>query len=220
MYESTLVGMLSVSFGMGVIHAFDADHIVAVSSLAQRPQGRLSGAFYAFKWALGHGGILMLLAIGALYFRMQLPAVIPHSAEKLVGVILILSGVSLLWSLVRKNARVRIHQHGDVVHAHLATPNTTSNHNHTPVLVGVVHGLSGSAPALALIPATLYQPSLGLGYMAIFSSGVLTGMLMFGLLLNGGQRFLLRRSQRLLEGSRAALGIGASVLGVVWLYAA
>jgi nickel/cobalt transporter (NicO) family protein len=217
MQEHALPAILGLSFVLGLVHAFDADHIVAVSSLATRKQGWKSGVFYAIKWALGHGGILLLVAFAAFYFRVQLPAYVPHSAEKLVGVILIVAGLSLFWSLHSQRITVRIHRHGDVVHAHLAQPNETLQHDHTPVLVGVVHGLAGSAPALALIPATLYQPALALGYVLIFSIGVLTGMLTFGLLLSQSQRFLLKYSPNLLNGSRAVLGIAAIALGVFWL---
>ncbi|MET0378275.1 MAG: hypothetical protein ABW049_04710 [Spongiibacteraceae bacterium] len=226
MDQETLGAILILSFALGLLHAFDADHIVAVSSLSARKRGWKSGVFYAFKWALGHGGILLLVAVATLYFRWQLPAFISYSAEKIVGVILIAAGLSLFWTLHRQRVRLRIHRHGDVVHAHLATVDNTSvagktvAHDHTPVLVGIVHGLAGSAPALALIPATLYQPWLATGYVLIFSFGVLTGMVSFGLLLGHGQRFLQRRSPALLDGSRLLLGLCATALGVFWLAAA
>lgn len=225
MDQQTLSAILILGFSLGLLHAFDADHIVAVSSLSARKRGGKAGVLYALKWALGHGGILMLVAIAALYFRWQLPEFIPYSAEKIVGVILIVAGLSLFWTLHRQRVQLKVHRHGDVVHAHLATVDTATGgkavaHDHTPVLVGIVHGLAGSAPALALIPATLYQPWLAAGYVLIFSLGVLTGMVGFGLLLGRGQRFLLQRSPALFDGSRLLLGLCATGLGVFWLAAA
>lgn len=224
MDQQTLSALLILGFSLGLLHAFDADHIVAVSSLSARKRGGKAGVLYALKWALGHGGILLLVAIAALYFRWRLPEFIPYSAEKIVGVILIVAGLSLFWTLHRQRVQLRVHRHGDVVHAHLASIDTsvsgkTAAHDHTPVLVGIVHGLAGSAPALALIPATLYQPWLAAGYVLIFSMGVLTGMVGFGLLLGHGQRFLLRRSPALFDGSRLLLGLCATGLGVFWLAA-
>jgi hypothetical protein len=219
MDQSTLHGILILSFSLGLLHAFDADHIVAVSSLSARRKSWTAGVLYALKWALGHGGVLLLVAVATLYFRWQLPDFIPYSAEKFVGVILIVTGVSLLWTLYRQRVQLRVHRHGDVVHAHLATSDKPVAHDHTPVLVGIVHGLAGSAPALALIPATLYQPWLATGYVLIFSLGVLLGMLGFGLLLGHGQRFLQRRSPALLDGSRLLLGLCAMGLGAFWLAA-
>ncbi len=228
MDQQTLSAILILSFSLGLLHAFDADHIVAVSSLSARKRGGKAGVLYALKWALGHGGILLLVAIAALYFRWQLPDFIPYSAEKIVGVILIVAGLSLFWTLHRQRIQLKVHRHGDVVHAHLAcvepsisnkASGKTAAHDHTPVLVGIVHGLAGSAPALALIPAALYQPWLAAGYVLIFSLGVLAGMVSFGLLLGHGQRFLLRRSPALFDGSRLLLGLCATGLGVFWLAA-
>jgi high-affinity nickel permease len=99
MNEQTLISLLSIRFLMGVTHAFDADHTVAVSSLAHRKEDRLPGLSYAFRWALGHGGILLLAAIAVLLFRVQMPDFIPHSAGKIVGVVLIVSGLSLIGTL-------------------------------------------------------------------------------------------------------------------------
>ncbi len=219
MPETTLSALLAASFVLGLLHAFDADHIVAVSSLASGRREWKAGIAYAAKWALGHGGILLIVAIAALFFRWQLPGLVPQSAEKLVGVILIVAGISILWRLYRQRVALRPHRHGDVVHAHLATAAKPVAHDHKPVLVGIVHGLAGSAPALALIPATLYHPALGLGYIVIFSAGVLAGMVSFGVLLSHGQRFLARRNERLFHGWHALLGIGATALGVIWLSA-
>lgn len=220
MEHQTLAGIMTLSFALGLLHAFDADHIVAVSSLASRKRDWRRGALYALKWAVGHGGILLLVAAATLLLRWQLPEVIPHSAEKIVGVILIVAGLSIFWSLYRQRVQLKLHSHGSVVHAHLTRPEQGASHDHTPVLVGVVHGLAGSAPALALIPAALYQPWLAIAYVVIFSLGVLAGMVTFGLLLGHCQRFLLARRPVLFDGLRILLGAGATGLGVLWLSAA
>ena len=102
MHEQTLISLLSISFLMGITHAFDADHIVAVSSLTYRKHRRIPSVLYAVRWAMGHGGILLLIAGAALFFRVQLPDYIPDYAEKLVGVILIVSGATLVWNLRRQ----------------------------------------------------------------------------------------------------------------------
>jgi sulfite exporter TauE/SafE len=211
--------LLAASFVFGLIHALDADHVVAVSSLAGHQRNWRAGILYAFRWALGHGGVLLAVAVAALCFRWQLPAAAGVIAEKLVGVILIVTGVSLLWRVYRQGVQLRPHRHGDVVHAHLATAGQPVMHDHRPILVGIVHGLAGSGPALALIPATLQQPLTGVAYLLVFSVGVLAGMVSFGVLLSGGQRFLQTRGSRLFTGWQSLLGIGAIVLGGVWLTA-
>lgn len=219
MDQHTLAGILALGFTLGFVHAFDADHILAVSTLSARRRGWQAGVRYALKWALGHGGVLLAVAAATLVLRWQLPAAVHYSAEKLVGLILIATGLSLCWSLWRQRAQLNVHRHGDVLHAHLAIAGNPAVHDHTPILVGVVHGLAGSAPALALIPATLYAPGLALGYLLIFSFGVVIGMIGFGLLLGHGQRFLQRRSRAWFDGSRLLIGLGAAGLGVFWLAA-
>jgi|SRR5690606_20595444 len=217
MADQTLTAILALSFVLGLVHAFDADHVVAVSSLAQRSRSWKAGIHYAFRWAMGHGGVLLMVAIAASSFRWQLPDYVPHSAEKLVGVILIAAGLSIFWNLHKQRANLHIHRHGDIVHAHLATAEKPSSHDHSPILVGIVHGLAGSAPALALIPVSLYKPYMAVGYMLIFSVGVLAGMVTFGLLLGRFQHFLLLRSPRLFDRSRLMLGLIATALGTLWL---
>lgn len=224
--DQTLIGLLALGLGFGILHAFDADHIVAVSSLSNlQPAGDKGGGWrrglaYGMRWAMGHGGILLLVALAASVFQQRLPEVVPFIAEKVVGIVLILSGLAIFRSLYRQRTRLHMHRHGDVLHAHLTTENRRRHHDHRPVLVGVVHGLAGSAPALALIPASFHQPLLSFGYVLLFSTGVLAGMGGFSLLLAHGQRLIQRESQRLYDGSRLLLGSTAVGLGLFWLASA
>jgi sulfite exporter TauE/SafE len=220
MQSSALPAILAAGFMLGLLHALDADHIVAVSSLASRQRRWQNGAAYAARWALGHGAILLLVALAALFFGLHLDQTIGHIAEQAVGVILIISGLAIIRQLHRQRIGLAVHRHGAQLHAHLAAPAHGKHHDHTPVLVGLVHGLAGSAPALALIPAALFHPALAAGYVLIFSLGALCGMVLFGLLLGRCQQFLLRHSPRIFDGSRLALGLGATGLGLFWLGAA
>lgn len=217
--DPSLLSLLALSLGLGILHAFDADHVVAVSSMASRERRWRHSILFALKWAIGHGGVLLVIAAAAMWMKWQLPESLTYLAEKSVGVILIIAGLSIFWTFRQQRIAVRIHQHGDQVHAHLTTPDQPQRHEHAPVLVGIVHGVAGSAPAIALIPATMYSSALGIGYIVLFSLGVLFGMAGFGLLLGQTQKLLLNHSPRLFDVSRILLGIAATVLGVVWLHA-
>ena len=208
--------LLLLSLGLGILHAFDADHVMAVSSMATRRRHWRDSLLFALKWAVGHGGVLLLIAIAALWLQWQLPENITFLAEKSVGIILIVAGLSILWTFRRQRVRLNVHQHGNDVHAHL-TQGTQEHHDHSPILVGIVHGVAGSAPALALIPATLQSEFLGLGYIVLFSVGVLVGMSGFGLLLGRTQRWLLHYSPLLFDAGCALLAAAAMGLGTVWL---
>jgi ABC-type nickel/cobalt efflux system permease component RcnA len=92
------------------------------------------------------------------------------------------------------------------------------HHQHAAVLVGLVHGTAGSAPLLGLLPlAKLGSPLLGLGYLAMFSLGVLLTMTVFGGLFAGLLSRIAHWGDRAIRGLRALIGGGAITLGLVWL---
>ncbi|HEY0282230.1 MAG TPA: hypothetical protein VGC27_06365, partial [Rhizomicrobium sp.] len=86
-----------------------------------------------------------------------------------------------------------------------------------PLLIGIVHGTAGSAPFLALIPAAFMSPAKGILYVAIFSIGVLAGMLCFAVLLRSGQGWLNRRAHSLGYLCRGAFAAVAMSAGVFWI---
>lgn len=211
----SLAGLLAVAVPLGMLHALDADHLVAVSSLgAARPGGAPRSLVYSFRWAMGHGGLLIIVAISALLFHRTMPAMLPGWAERAVGVVLIGTGALALRQLYLDRLGKVAHRHGVVEHAHHLG---RRGHDHAPMAIGMLHGLAGSAPAMALIPATLLHPALGLAYVLVFSIGVLIGMLCFGLCLRRTQGLLLDHSPLLADAGRMALGLAAIALGLFWL---
>ena len=225
MWDSTL-GILGLGFSLGLLHAFDADHIMAVSALtghADRPErGRrsvLQAMHYCLNWSLGHGGILLLVALALTGFGISLPAVVHLLAERAIGVFLIVLGGWIVWQAWRHDIRLQLHQHGKLSHLHLCDKSGAA-HNHQPVLVGMTHGLAGSAPVLALIP-TLGNGShvVAIGYVALFCVGVIVSMVLFGLVLGRIQGWLAGFSHRVYQGSRMVLGSLSMSFGVYWLLA-
>jgi hypothetical protein len=209
--------LLAAALPLGVLHAFDPDHLLAVSTLVSRSdakgqQGdakasRRQAWRYGFFWALGHGGLLCLIAMATIVFHWALPAALPLWAERFVGVILIVAGASMLLALVRGHALADPHHHGLV------------SGERAPFAVGMVHGLAGSAAMLAVVPVTLQSPSAGLGYVLVFSLGVMAGMMGFGLLFGQIQMWLTTMVPRVVNAVRGAIGTLAIAMGVIWLQA-
>lgn len=200
-----LLPVLGAGLGMGVLHAFDPDHMVTMSSLGARPDARGATARFALSWALGHGGILVMAALGLLLFRMPMPDALPPGAERLVGVILIAAGGSLVLAL----------WHGASGPRELSLLRRKA-----PFLIGMVHGTAGSAAALALLPVGLLSPVQGVVYVLVFSGGVLLGMMGFGHGFDRLGKLVAQRGQsieRALRGGIAALAIG---MGGYWLWSA
>ena len=189
------LSVLGAGLFMGVLHAFDPDHVVTMSSLGSRPDARGATMRYAFSWAIGHGGILVIAALSLLLFQVPVPATLPPGAERMVGVILIAAGGSLALALVRAGAQERKPSH---------------LRNKAPFLIGMVHGTAGSAAVLALLPIGLLSPMQGVVYVLVFSLGVLVGMMGFGHGLDRLQNVVARRAGVLdkpLRGGIAALAI-------------
>jgi len=214
-----MLGLIAVAVPLGMAHALDADHVLAVSALTAT-KGRVGasrGGAYAVRWAIGHGGLLMLVAAASLCLHFVLPATLPFWAERFVGVILVVTGALAILKLTKDRRGAIEHRHDGFSHTHGRVGGR--RHDHSPTLVGMVHGLAGSAPALALIPATLLHPALGLAYVLTFSLGVLAGMLAFGLCLRIFQQALLKRAPLIADIARGALGALAILIGAIWFAA-
>lgn len=198
--ETDLINTLLLGLGLGLLHAFDSDHLLAVSVLSNERPGLRRCLNYSARWALGHGTVLMLAGAAVLGLHASMPASLSTAAEWLVGVLLIALGGHALWRQLRPGATRR----GDQPTA--------------PLLVGMVHGLAGSAPVLALLTGLSLQSwSSALLYLLLFSVGVLTSMTAFGLGLGNLQQWLAQRHQQLLQWCRMGIACSAIGLGVVWL---
>ncbi|MEM7195451.1 MAG: sulfite exporter TauE/SafE family protein [Pseudomonadota bacterium] len=215
--------MLLLGFALGLLHALDADHIMAVTMLSQRSSAndarRSTREVLSFcvRWALGHGGVLVILALSFLVLEARLPEAVSMFAEKAVGMFLIAIGIWLIWHLVYRRVKIDLHRHGELTHVHLVE----SGHRHTrhqPVLVGILHGVAGSAPFLALIPATGTLSVLsGVLYVGLFSLGVLASMCVFGLMLSRFQNWLVTLGQSVYQGLRWLLALSSIGFGSFWL---
>ncbi len=210
--------LLATGFGLGLLHALDPDHVLAVANLdrARTGTGRKAALGFCARWALGHGAAL--LGIGALVLLggMAIPAQLSGWAEYAVGWVLIVLGTGALWSALAGEAPVRWHRHDGPAHLHVA--GLPAHHGGRAVAVGLLHGTAGSASLLALVPlAGATTPWSGLGYLLTFGAGVLVAMLIFGGLLGSGLGTLQTRRPQFALALRVALALAAMTLGVVWL---
>jgi nickel/cobalt exporter len=219
--------VLALAFGLGVLHAFDADHIMTVSGLVGLRGGTAAGTLrrtlrYCSRWAIGHGLTLFLLGGVAIGLGVALPEALGTYAEAGVGVFLVGLGIATLWRLRKQKVHLHFHRHRSLPlhahwHAHAGEP--THAHGHGAILVGMMHGTAGSAGVLALLPvAALGRPGLALAYLLLFALGVLVAMLAVGGALGRVFALLANKGERVHTLMRALLGIGALTLGSYWLY--
>ena len=204
----TVLGLLPVLFTgllMGMLHAFDPDHVLTMSSLGSRPDARNATKRFALSWGVGHGGILVIAALALLLFDFPLPHALPEGAERLVGVIMIAAGGSLALALLRSR-----HQ----------APQPTSLREKAPFLIGMVHGTAGSAAVFALLPMTLLSPVTGVLYVLVFSSGVLVGMMGFGFGFDRLTNAVGQYARALDRPLRGVVSVMAIIFGSYWLMGA
>ena len=229
-----MISLLITGLGLGLLHALDADHVMAVSALSNRKPSLKRTLKFSANWAIGHGSVLILL--GLLFFGLgiALPETIQKLAESSVGVLLIALGIACFWQFHKEKITLNKHTHqhndGAIEHTHLHVADHVNadeqpaesvqqiKEAHTPVMVGVLHGLAGSAPALAINPAMMQTNLLeSIAYLVLFSAGVLFSMVAFGLGFGLLQKKLQEKSVRIFNWSRKFIATSAVGIGFYWL---
>jgi cytochrome c biogenesis protein CcdA len=184
-----MFGILGLGFLLGMQHALEADHIAAVSSIAARRSHIGDIVKHGLTWGLGHTLTLFAFASAALLLGHAIPGTIARPIETAVGIMLVGLGAHVLWRLWRDRVHFHRHGHGDGtvhIHAHShageATAHARDAHSHEhgfrwrTLLVGLMHGMAGSAALLMLAVSQASSPALGLGYVALFGIGSMIGM--------------------------------------------
>ncbi len=240
-----LVSILAFGFWLGMRHATDADHVVAVSTLVsqRRKFGRawLLGAF----WGIGHAVTIALGGIAIILLKLEIPARLGLSMEFAVGLILILLGLMNIagYRLAAADAEIHshAHDHDDLEHRHDADHPVGTSHSHPHVhgplherwrallldvgrpqilrslFVGLVHGLAGSAALSLLVLASIDSPREAAFFILTFCTGTLAGMLVLSVFME----FSMTRLAKWWRPADRALSIGTGVLSLlVGLYVA
>lgn len=225
-----MFGILGLGFLLGMQHALEADHIAAVSSIAARRSRIGDIVKHGLTWGLGHTATLFVFAGIAILLGRAIPETVAKPIEAAVGIMLIGLGAHVLWRLWRD--RVHFHRHGHAdgtVHFHAHShagdtlPHARAAHAHDhgfrwrTLLVGLMHGMAGSAALLVLAVTQATSPAAGLGYVALFGIGSMIGMgalsAVIAVPLAVSARFL-TAANRALQG---AVGIVTIAIGLVTL---
>jgi cytochrome c biogenesis protein CcdA len=184
-----MFGILGLGFLLGMQHALEADHIAAVSSIAARRTHVADIVKHGLTWGLGHTLTLFVFAGAAILLGHAIPEQFARPLETAVGVMLVGLGAHVLWRLWRDRVHFHRHGHGDGtvhIHAHSHAGETVSHaraaHSHghgfrwRTLLVGLMHGMAGSAALLVLVVSQASSAAVGLGYVALFGIGSMVGM--------------------------------------------
>jgi beta-lactamase regulating signal transducer with metallopeptidase domain len=208
---------------VGLRHAFEPDHVVAVATMVARERNARSAARLGGAWGAGHTATL--LAVGTLLIaaRQTVPSSLVALFEAAVAVMIVGMGVRAIRDGVRLGSQgpVEWHDHGDRAHAHPMS----ADHVHVgsvaiarrPMLVGVVHGLAGSGALTALALASLPTWPAQVGFMLVFGLGSTAGMaLVAG--VAGWQLARVIRTPLAMATLSVTTGLAAVAFGLAWAY--
>ena len=221
----SIVAVLAIGGLLGLRHAFEPDHLAAVSTLATRPAARLwSAARLGLIWGLGHTVTVGVVALVIIALGVRVPERFWPAAELLVAALLILLGTVVIWRYVRGRWHMHAHTHEIATpHFHLHSHSTGAAHGHPHPVVdarrslgfGIAHGLAGSGAIAALLVAAVPDTAARLAYFAAFSAGTILGMLGVSLTLSVVVRLAAERSSRWATILHVAAAAGSVVAGVV-----
>jgi sulfite exporter TauE/SafE len=217
--------VLLLAFALGLRHASDPDHLVAVSTLVADSRGRAAraAARLGTAWGLGHATTLLLFGLPVLLFRSYLPRVVEQSAEALIGVIIVALAVRLLVRWRRGAYHVHLHAHEGRPHVHAHSHAQEHGHRHShPVrtprqayAIGLVHGTAGSAGVAVLLIAAISSTALACVALVILVVGCTISMTLLSAGVGGA--FGAANSRRHLARAIPALGSVALAFGAWYL---
>jgi ABC-type nickel/cobalt efflux system permease component RcnA len=211
-----MFGILGLGFLLGMQHALEADHIAAVSSIAARRSDVGDIVKHGLTWGLGHTLTLLVFAGAAILLGHAIPEELARPLETAVGIMLVVLGGHVWWRLWRDRVHFHKHRHDDGtvhIHAHSHAGETIAHarapHAHAhgfrwrALLVGLMHGMAGSAALIVLTVTQAPSAAAGLGYIALFGIGSMIGM---GLLSSAIAVPLAMSARRLTFANRALQG--------------
>lgn len=200
----TLLSILLLGFFLGMRHATDSDHVIAVTTIVSRQRKIGEAALTGIFWGIGHSVTLLVIGGVIILFGVVIPVRLGMSLEFCVALMLILLGaINLRASFGRLRIRGQhehVHQHGDYVHTH-GHDHGAGGHGHAedsvppaqldqrfgrlrfyrvirPVVIGIVHGLAGSAAVALLVLPIIRNPVWAMAYLFIFGVGTIAGMML------------------------------------------
>jgi len=204
--------LLALGFLLGLRHAIEADHLAAISTIVTERRSLLRLSLVGAFWGLGHTLALLIAGVGVLLLRYQLTDRMTHVLELCVGIMLVLLGANVLRTLVGQDA--------SHTHAHTAV----APHSHAdvwffsrPLLVGMVHGVAGSAPLLLLALTVMSSRLAAFSYVAVFGVGSMMGMTIMSLLVGVPARLSVQFARTNLV-VRGLSGLFSVALGLFIVY--
>ena len=233
--------LLGLGFALGLKHATEADHLVAVSTIVSEHRSVWRSAAVGALWGLGHTASLFVVGAVLITLRVRIPEGLGTALELAVALMIVLLGTRILYLVLRGRRDVHVHEHthGGRTHTHLhfhgradahaaAEGDAVSHAWHRglwgwrPVAVGAVHGLAGSAALTLFVLGEVVMRGgsklVGFAYLLVFGVGSVGGMLLMSTLI--GLPFVLtaRRFRRVDTPVRLLAGTASVLFGLYYAW--
>lgn len=249
----SLLSIIALGFFLGMRHATDPDHVIAVTTIVARYRTIKDASLIGALWGVGH--TLTIVAVGGAIVLLGwvIPARIGLSMEFSVALMLILLGIMNLTGFLQWiNGRFSSapggpiephshpHVHSDYIHVHRHTRDPEGHDHDTkdtlltwfdrhfgrigryqlvrPLVVGIVHGLAGSAAVALLVLATIRDPLWALVYLLVFGIGTIAGMILITAAISLPVVFAGKVSSRIGWGLRVSSGLISLGFGLFLAY--
>jgi len=199
------VALFGLALALGLRHAADPDHVVAVTAITARTKRVLPAMWLGAIWGLGHTVTLFTVGSAIILFNLAVPLRVALTLEFVVGLALVAIGLLNLKSPSR----------GDAMGS-----GSGGRPERIPAwrafFVGLVHGLAGSAAVALLVLTTVREPVWACAYLLLFGMGTLAGMVLITTGLATPLTAASRRWPRFGRGARLVTGAVSLCFGV-WL---
>lgn len=224
--ELSVWAVAAAGFAFGLKHALEADHLAAVAVLATERRTLRGAVATGALWGVGHTFAVLAAGVWVLALGLRIPEKFAHALEGVVALVLLSLGLRALWRIARGElVHVHAHRHGPRRHLHPHVHRgqrgepETFHHGRAevrPFLVGLLHGLAGSAALFLLLLATQPTPALAWVYLAAFALASIGGMAAMSWLVCLPVRLTVVRFQRLHGGLQVGAALGSIATGL-WL---
>jgi ABC-type nickel/cobalt efflux system permease component RcnA len=249
----SFLSIIAVGFFLGMRHATDPDHVIAVTTIVTRQRQLTRAALTGAFWGVGHTLTILVVGAAIILFNVVIPARIGLSMEFSVALMLIFLGAMNIAAFLRSvppfPSRAKTssevlhshpHAHGDYVHSH-SHGHSPESHPHRPdrtplavfdrlfgkvalyrpvrpFIIGVVHGLAGSAAVALLVLTAIPNPRWAIAYLLVFGLGTVGGMMLITMSIASAFSFMGKGQQQFSHRLGLVSGLLSLAFGIVLVY--